>query len=71
MAGQTKFPSVEVRNLGLTDINSFDLTVDYNGTQITENITAITLASLAFTTIDFTQSITLTGGSQNLTATIQ
>ena len=70
LAGQTKFPSVEVRNLGLTDINSFDLTVDYNGTQITENITAITLASLAFTTIDFTQSITLTGGSQNLTATI-
>ncbi len=70
LAGQTKFPSVEVRNLGLTDINSFDLTVDYNGTQVTENVTAITLASLAFTTIDFTQSITLTGGSQNLTATI-
>ena len=71
LAGQTKFPSVEVRNLGLTDINSFDLTVDYNGTQITENITAIIILEyLAFTTIDFTQSITLKGGSQNLTATI-
>ncbi len=70
LAGQSKFPSVDVRNLGLNDITSFDLTVDYNGSQITENITGINLVSLASTNIVFTQPIILTGGNQSLTATI-
>ena len=52
------------------DITSFDVTVDYNGTQITENISGINLSSLATMAIDFSQSITLLGGTQNLTATI-
>ena len=70
LSGQIKFPSVEVRNLGVMDITSFDVTVDYNGTQITENISGINLSSLATMAIDFSQSITLLGGTQNLTATI-
>ena len=60
LSGQLKFPSVEVRNLGVMDITSFDVTVDYNGTQITENISGINLSSLATMAIDFSQSITLT-----------
>lgn len=71
LAGQSKFPSVDVRNLGLTDITSFDVTVDYNGSQVTENVTGINLPSLATMTVDFTQSITLAGGMQNLTATVE
>ena len=71
LAGQSKFPSVDVRNLGLTDITSFDVTVDYNGSQVTENVTGINLPSLATMTVDFTQSITLAGGIQNLTATVE
>ena len=71
LAGQSKFPSVDVRNLGLMDITSFDVTIDYNGSQITENVTGINLASLATMTVEFTQSITLTGGMQNLTATVE
>tara|TARA_B100000900_G_C20601634_1_gene725930 strand:+ start:6435 stop:8480 length:2046 start_codon:yes stop_codon:yes gene_type:complete len=71
LAGQSKFPSVDVRNLGLTDITSFDVTVGYNGSIVTENITGINLPSLATMTVDFTQSITLAGGMQNLTATLE
>ena len=71
LAGQSKFPSVDVRNLGLTDITSFDVTIDYNGSIVTENITGINLPSLATMTVDFTQSITLAGGMQNLTATLE
>ena len=71
LSGQTRFPSVDVRNLGVMDISSFDVTIDYNGSQITESVTGITLPSLATTTVDFSQIITLANGTQNLTATIK
>ena len=32
LAGQDRYPSVVVRNFGVNDINSFDVTYDYNGT---------------------------------------
>ncbi len=67
LAGQQRYPSVEVRNFGLNTINSFDLTFDYNGSQITENVSNINLgfglASLAVMTVDFTNPITLAGGT--------
>ena len=63
-------PSVTVRNLGTTPITSFDLTVDYNGTQITENVTGLNVASLATTVVNFTNTITLIAGSNDATCTI-
>ena len=70
LAGQDKMPSVTVRNLGTTAITSFDLTIDYNGTQITENVTGVNIASLATSTVDFTSSIALVAGTNDVTATI-
>jgi hypothetical protein len=34
LAGQTVSPSVEIRNLGTTPINSFELSITYNGTTV-------------------------------------
>ena len=74
LAGQQRYPSVEVRNFGLNTINSFDISFDYNGNIITENITLINggfgLASMQTTLIDFTNPIILTGGPINGTAYI-
>ena len=67
MSGQQRYPSVDVRNFGLNVINSFDLTFDYNGIQVTENISNINLGfglgSLDVMTVEFANPITLTGGT--------
>ena len=70
LAGQDKMPTVTVRNLGTIAITSFDLTVDYNGSQITETVTGVNIASLATTDIVFTSALTLIAGTNNVTATI-
>lgn len=63
-------PSVTVRNLGLTNITSFDLTVDYNGNQIVENVTGVNIASLATYDVYFSNSLNLVAGSLPVVATI-
>jgi hypothetical protein len=60
LAGQDRYPSVEIRNFGINDINSFDVAYDYNGTILTENISGLTLISMSTYTVDFTNAITLT-----------
>lgn len=63
VAGQSVFPSARIRNAGTSTITSFDVTLDYNGTQVTENVTGISLASLADYTVDFSSSIQLVAGT--------
>ena len=74
LAGQQRYPSVEVRNFGLNPITEFEITFDYNGSQITENITNINgglgLASLDVYQVDFTNTITLASGVSTATAWI-
>lgn len=70
LAGQTVNPSVVVRNLGTTTITSFDLDVTYNGNTITENLTGLSIASLATYTVNFTGTHLLVAGSNNAVATI-
>jgi thiol-disulfide isomerase/thioredoxin len=70
LAGQTTNVNAKVRNLGTTPITSFDLTYDYNGTPITQNITGVNIASLAYYDVTFTTPITLLSGMNNLTVTI-
>mgnify|MGYP001273521903 CR=1 FL=1 len=74
LTGQARYPSVQVRNVGLDTIHSFDITFDYNGTQITENISNINsgtgLLSLTTMQVDFSNSITLISGTNIGTATI-
>ena len=63
LAGQDRYPSVEIRNFGLNDINSFDVTYDYSGTQITENISGLTLTSMSTYMVNFLNPITLTSAT--------
>lgn len=70
LATQVVTPTATVRNLGTNVITSFDLTVDYNGTNYTDNFTGQNLASLATIELDLSQDITLAAGSNDLTVTI-
>ncbi len=70
LAGQSLSPQVVVRNLGTTNMNSFDLTITYNGNTMTENITGVNIASLAFYPVDFSGSFSLIAGENNAVATI-
>jgi len=63
LAGQTRNTSLEIRNLGLTNITSFDIDFEYNGITITENITGVNLATTDVYQVDFTNTITLIGGT--------
>ena len=74
LVGQTRYPSVEIRNFGTDPIYSCDVTFDYNGISITENLTNIGaglgLSSLDYMQVDFSNSITLITGTNPGTATI-
>ena len=66
LAGQDRNPSVEIRNFGLNDINSFDITYDYSGTQVTENISGLNLTSMSTYMVNFSNPITLTAATSAL-----
>ena len=70
LATQNRQPTVDVRNLGSTPITSYDLTVDYNGVQSTQNVTGVNYAPGSVTTVDLTASITLIGGTNAATVTV-
>ena len=70
LTGQTRNSSVEIRNLGITDINSFDVDFNYNGTIITENITGVNMATLDVFQLNFSNTITLIPGLNTATATV-
>lgn len=70
LAGGTSNPEVKVRNLGTTNITSFDLTIDYNGTQISESVTGVNIASLATYDVQFADQINIVAGSLPVVATI-
>lgn len=69
IATQVVDPVVRVKNAGTTAITSFDVELDYNGMQYTENITGVNLASLANYDVVFT-GVNLAAGSNVATATI-
>lgn len=59
LAGQTVTPQVTIRNLGNQAITSFDVSLTYDGTTLNETISGVNIASLAFYSVDFTQSLAL------------
>ncbi|MFN5912396.1 MAG: Omp28-related outer membrane protein [Bacteroidota bacterium] len=69
IATQVVDPVVTVKNAGTTAINSFDVVLDYNGNQYTQNITGQNLASLQSFDVTFT-GINLVAGSNVATATV-
>ena len=58
------------RNLGEFEINSFDLTYNYNGIDVTENITGLNLSSLETYEHTFGTALTPVLGNNDLTVTI-
>lgn len=68
--GMVVNPRVDLRNVGMDPITSFDLTLDYNGNQLTENITGVNLNSLDAYQVEFTGNLTLVAGTNNAVATI-
>ena len=56
---------VDVINLGLTTITSFDIDFDYNGNIISENVTGVNIPMLSSYSVAFTNPIVLAGGSNS------
>ncbi|MFT5822654.1 MAG: hypothetical protein ACI8ZM_003910 [Crocinitomix sp.] len=70
LASASVSPSVIVRNLGTTDITSFDVSLEYNGTTIDETVTDVSISSLDYYTVDFAGALGLIPGENEITATV-
>lgn len=71
LVGQTVPVKGQVRNLGLDDITSFDLTYTYAGAApVTENVTVSAISSLNIYEFEFSSPITLVSGNNTLEVTV-
>jgi len=73
LVGQERLPSVEIRNLGLNNITSFDVEFLYNGVILQESVSGVNLITTDIYTVNFdplTNFITLIGGTNIGTATV-
>ena len=70
LSGQTRIPSLDIRNLGISNITSFDVDFEYNGITITENITGVNMLTQDIYNVNMTNGITLIGGINTGTATV-
>jgi hypothetical protein len=70
IAGLSVTPEVTVVNAGTTTINSFDLTLNYNGNQYVENITGQNLTAGQSYEVSFSSPVTLVGGENPATVTL-
>lgn len=70
IAGQERYVTATLRNLGTEGITSCDLTLDYNGIQITETIKDETVASIETKEYTFATPIVLVEGANPCVVTI-
>lgn len=70
IVGLDVMPTVTVVNAGTSAINSFDVTVDYNGMQYVENVTGQNLTAGQSMDVNYTTSIALVAGAMTATATV-
>lgn len=71
IVGQNVNVEATVRNLGTDPITSFDIEYTYNGAPaVVENVTGLSLASLATYDYEFTAPVTLANGNMPLTVTV-
>ncbi|MFC2101347.1 Omp28-related outer membrane protein, partial [Bacteroidota bacterium] len=68
--GVNNTPIVQVRNLGATTISSFELKVDYNGNQITKNVTAVSIPSLGTYEVDITPGFVIDNNATSIIASL-
>jgi len=71
LVGQERNASFTARNLGTTTITSFDVSMDLNGgTPLVQNVTGVSIPSLATYVVNFSTPFTLVAGTNTFTATI-
>jgi hypothetical protein len=70
IATNSVVPAFKLRNLGLTAITSFDMSINYNGSTLNQSYSGLNMASLAEQSFTFTNPITLSAGSQLMTFTV-
>lgn len=70
LAGQEVSPTIQVRNLGTNDVNSFDLSVTYNGETITESFSGLSLSSLEYYDAEMSDFLDLIAGENDIVATV-
>jgi hypothetical protein len=70
LVGTAVTPNITVRNLGVDVITSATITVDYNGTNISNDFTGLSLASLATITLEMPSTLSLIAGTNTMTATL-
>ncbi len=69
LATVSKTASVDIRNLGTTTINSFDVEVTYNGTTLSQSY-SMDIASGDILTVDIDEAFELVGGANDIVATV-
>lgn len=70
LTSQSKNITATVRNLGVSTITSFDLTLNYNSGTVNQSFTGLNLASLATAQYTFTSPVTLAAGNLPLSVTV-
>lgn len=70
IATNAVIPAFKVKNLGTTAITSFDITANYNGANLNQTFSGLTMASLAEQSFTLTTPIVLVAGSNPLTYTV-
>ncbi|MDQ3111458.1 MAG: T9SS type A sorting domain-containing protein [Bacteroidota bacterium] len=70
IVGQTKSFAATVRNLGVNAITSFTISYNYNSGTITQNVSAVNIASLASYQVNFSTPATLASGNLLLSVTV-
>lgn len=70
IAGQSVMPTVTVVNAGMVAISSFDVTINYNGNNYNQSVSAANLTSTNSMDVVFTTAVPLVAGSLPYTATV-
>ena len=69
IAGQSVTPSISILNAGQSALTSFDVNLNYNGQNYTQNITGVNVASIASYTVNIA-ALQLATGINNAVVTI-
>jgi Outer membrane protein Omp28/Secretion system C-terminal sorting domain len=69
IAGQSVTPSISILNAGQSALTSFDVNLNYNGQNYTQNITGVNVASIASYTVNI-PALQLATGINNAVVTI-
>ncbi len=70
IAGNNVIAKYRIRNLGQTNITSADVQLDYNGTQLNDNLTSLNIAPDTEQEFSFATPVTLAAGINDMMVTV-